>query len=318
MAMSQHAARPSLSGRPISTYSAGADNLAGVGLHGGQNAPVNFSHIRSQSQSAASAYGRPASSFYALDGHSGLDSDSPTTMKYLAGSGNVESQPNSSQVAQMRRIGHGDHDRASRVSFADNTWANSNNKHASLVSHPKQGVGSAASPNHHRYKSSIGQSISSLPMRPSPASGPEDVAYGVDSATPRSLSHSDVVGMLTSADGLPNRSQARLSSSSPAQQDEISSLPINGVQKNQDSSFAANMPFIGQPVGRDTILSPDYLLQAYASKTSNGTAPMQRSETAESFATVPEHDQPEELNKVSNNGRQNPKLGDKFSFRVAK
>lgn len=277
LSMSQQGSRPSLSGRPISSYSFGANNLAGVGSHmhhgdGDSDAyPQSFPSDPNGPATASTC--RPTSSFYARDGHSAMEAP-------LASGESFNSlERNSMVMTQSRQIGNrGDH--VSRISFAESTFTGGDRR-SKRMSYFNNGNGSVSSPNVHRYKNSVAASISSVPKIP-PAAG-FDVTQGVDSSAPRPLSSTDINGAVQLRGHSSHPSNASASSpfdhsGSVSDPDGMANDNTHPPSKSRKANItiSTSMPFMNQPQGRESILSPDELLQAYASK---ATATMGQSET---------------------------------------
>lgn len=310
--------RPSLASRPISGYSVASvnNNFAGVGstmrmppmaaqfptIAGGDEG-----HNRAYSTSGFSAVGsqadgRPASSFYALDGHSTVETPSdvgaPSARRHL---GNKSLTSNSRPQSELSRAaGTGVGDRVSRVSFADSSFTGGakeggGNRRSSYFAN---GPGTASSPNSHKYKSSQGNSVSgnsifnmygglnskdtpAMPRIPIPAlyAKDRDVTRGVEASTARALSAEDLAGIIspkgpTSPDSFETAalpaSRSADGNLGPFENDNTDYLspPNEGnTNKKHNITLSTSMPRLANPQGRQSILSPDDMLKAYAAKT---------------------------------------------------
>ena len=277
MSILGHSARPSLAGRPISIASFGGNNFAGVGST--RHTPAaSFSaaaHSRNISQ-AQSAAGRPTSSFYALDGHSFIET--PPTSAELPGQ----------QRTRAAGVGHGD--RVSRVSFAESAYTGGHSKRPSSFF-------AASSPNAHKSKHSVA-SIPAMPRVPAnAATGYEasDFSAGSDDASPHVLSPEEIAHM---------GSRKGSKSSSPVK---------NG--KKHNITVSTSMPFLGNIGGRQSIMSPDDLMKAYAFKAHQ---PAERPDTT--YTDTSKYvDEQDEVVRSSEEGEA-PKKGKfgKFGFGAAK
>lgn len=319
--------RPSLASRPISGYSIASNgNFAGVGSnnvrmppmaaqfpamsndegHASDAAgPFGDMHSRGYSTSGASAVGshaegRPASSFYALDGHTGMDTPtsagSDPTRKHYGNSKSITSTSRpTSEFARPHGTGVGD--RVSRVSFADSSFTGKEtgggNRRSSYFAN---GPGTASSPNAHRYKASQGNSISgnsifnmygggkdapAMPRIPIPAvfNKDRDVTKGVEASTARDLSAEDLAGIVVNAPGVysPESFETAALPSSRSADENLNSMTSgddgflavgdNNNNKKHNITISTSMPRLANPQGRQSILSPDDMLRAYASKT---------------------------------------------------
>ena len=270
----------------MSTASFGAgNNFAGVGSN--RHTPAaSFSaaasHARNQSQ-AQSAAGRPTSSFYALDGHSFIET--PPTSAELPGQ----------QRFRPNGTGHGD--RVSRVSFAEYAYTNGHAKRPSSFI----ATGAVSSPNAHKSK----QSTSSIPAMPrlpaTAATGYEnsDLASEVDGHSPHSLS-SEEIARVGSAKGNKN------------------STPTKNSKKH-NITVSTSMPFLGNIGGRQSIMSPDDLMKAYAFKAHQ---PVERPDTVFTEASRYGDEQQEEVVRSSEEGElpaaKKGKFAGKFGFGSAK
>lgn len=306
--------RPSLASRPISSYSvASTGNFAGVGSNNVRMPPMaaqfptmtgeDEGHNRGYSTSGFSAVGsqaegRPASSFYALDGHSTVETPSdpgaPITRRHIGNKSLTGNSRPNSEFARPQGTGQGD--RISRVSFADSSFTGreGGNRRSSYFAN---GPGTASSPNAHRYKSSQGNSISgnsifnmygvkdapAMPKIPIPAafSKDRDVTKGVEASTARTLSAEDLAGIITSKGAMSPDSFE--TASLPASRSADGNLGIfadNNIEylssndaangsnnKKHNITLSTSMPRLANPEGRQSILSPDDMLKAYAAKT---------------------------------------------------
>lgn len=218
MSMSTHARQASLSQRPISTMSHGGANFAGVG------STAAAAHSRDQSHSAASAYGRPTSSFFALDGHSTAEALSTDDVDSPAGT-----RPSA------RQIGHGD--RVSRVSFVESGMTSTKR----VTSYFSNGPGTASSPNHHRYKDSLAKSTSSCRSPDAQADAGNDPFDTEDIGTTHVPAGPD---------------------------DESASSSTWAAPRKHNITVSTSMPAFTPSIDRQSIMSPDDLLKAYASSKS--------------------------------------------------
>lgn len=194
-------------------------------------------------------------------------------------------------VQHMRQIGHGD--RVSKVSFAESAFTNNGAAAAKRTSYFANGPGTASSPNHHRYKHSLGNSIASIPKRSGLArSIANDVTEGVDTLAPRPLSQGDVEHLarnIPSHDGTASRASMHKASLSEAAVSPSLPHPARlGPGKKHNITVSTSMPAFNPAVDRQSILSPDDLLRAYASS-KGSTSAMQRSESVDSYVTGQEH-----------------------------
>lgn len=323
--------RPSLASRPISGYSiaSNGNNFAGIGSnnvrmppmaaqfpamsnegHAADAAgPFGDMHSRGYSTSGISAVGshaegRPASSFYALDGHTGMDTPTsagpdPTRKHYGNNKSITSTGRPTSEFARPQGTGVGD--RVSKVSFADSSFTGKEttggNRRSSYFAN---GPGTASSPNAHRYKASQGNSISgnsifnmyggggkdapAMPRIPIPAvfNKDRDVTKGVEASTARSLSAEDLASIVVNnnAPGVysPESFETAALPASRSADENLESMTSGGDQflavgdsnnnnKKHNITISTSMPRLANPQGRQSILSPDDMLRAYASKT---------------------------------------------------
>ena len=122
--------------------------------------------------------------------------------------------------------------RTSRISFANmDDMVTAGQQHGrSRSSYFNNGEGSVSSPNANRYRTSVASSH-----------------YGVAHPSPPISASGSMTALATSADANP-------ADGSPARNN-----------KPRNITVSTSMPFIAQPNGRESIMSPDDLLRAYAS-----------------------------------------------------
>lgn len=278
--------------------------------------PFGDSHSRGYSTSGISANGshadgRPASSFYALDGHTGMETPTsagfdgtvnPTRRHYGNNKSITSTSRPNSEFARPQGTGVGD--RVSRVSFADSSFTGreggNGNKRSSYFAN---GPGTASSPNAHRYKASQGNSISgssifnmysgganakdapAMPRTPIPAvfSKDRDVTKGVEATAARSLSDQDLAGIVVNTAppvhspesfetaALPASRSADGNLGNMSEHDSehlaVTDFNNNSINKKHNITLSTSMPRLANPQGRQSILSPDDMLKAYAAKT---------------------------------------------------
>lgn len=275
MSMHGHSARPSLAGRPMSTasFGQGGGNFAGVGSTKHTPAASFSATAHSRAQSGA---GRPTSSFYALDGHSFIDT--PPTSAEMPG--------------RSRPMGTGHGNRVSRVSFAETAYTGGHSKR--LSSFFASGAGPTPHARTSKYSTS---SIPAMPQLPaSAATGYEagDFAAGVDGSSPHSLSLEEV---------------ARLGKGSK------DTSPSKWSGKKHKNTVSNSMPFLGNIGGRQSIMSPDDLMKAYAFK-AHQPQPADRPDTAHTEASKYADEQQEEIARSSEevDAPKKGKFGAKFGF----
>jgi len=339
-----HGTHPSFSGRPTSNYTIGTTaNFAGVGSNRANN------HQHSPSAGTGGKNGRPASSFYDIDGHSAMEYSPP-----IDGSAPMPSPP--SQVAQMRQIGHGGNNpsnRISRVSFAESSFTNKDpNRRTSyfgsansIYGGVSSGTGNNRNSNGHKYRNSLAASLHSnnVPMPPLPIASQYSPPLGDAS---RSGSDQDLAGILT-----PSKHGASLSNGSSvktgyrpsslaysntafAENDTIADnsalLHPPAPEKQQikpkkhNITISTSMPFISPPKGRESILSPDDLLKAYASSkssSSNMSSPAlthQNSQQSSFFDLTAAGNANAEEELADDRGKKSKFSAKKFGFGFAK
>lgn len=290
--------------RPGSVYSqnnfAGVGST-GAGRHAGH--AYSKSVPSALARGANANQHRPTSSFYALDGHSVAETMSNANNGSISENFPDYSHPQAAVGKQIGHGATAS--RLSKISFADTSFgsAGSHGGHSRSAtgvvdkrptsSYYNNGNGSVSSPNHHRYRSSMASSVY-LPAKVSPSlpsGGSLTNLAGVQQQ--QQLLHGEGVTVSSAVSPLSGRTQSysalaeaafpdghvespfvdahavsASSAESPLYQTAPgASLPqdASGKSRKANITVSTSMPFISQPAGRDSIMSPDELLQAYAS-----------------------------------------------------